>query len=83
MPAYDAIQFEPPAPVALVTLRNTVNGVAVSEVPMLIDSGADVTLVPRRSADQLNLTIDRTLSFELEGFDGIRSSAQAVNLDLI
>ena len=50
---------------------------------MLIDSGADVTLVPLRSVVTLNLAIDRTLSFELEGFDGRSNSAQAVHLDLI
>lgn len=83
MPNYDAIRFAPPAPVAFVTLRNTTNGVAVAEVPMLLDSGADVTMVPMPSVRQLNLSIDPNLSYELAGFDGRRSSTQAVNLDLI
>jgi hypothetical protein len=37
MPAYDANRFQPPAPVALVTLRNPATGVACADVPMLLD----------------------------------------------
>lgn len=46
MPEYDAENFEPPAPVAYVTLRNPATGVLLSDVPMLIDTGADITLLP-------------------------------------
>ena len=46
MPAYDSIQFEPPAPLARVTLCNLDTGAVWSEVPMLLDSGADITLSP-------------------------------------
>ena len=41
---YDANQFDPPAPVAHVTLRHPATGVSISDVPMLLDTGADVTL---------------------------------------
>jgi hypothetical protein len=44
MPAYDATRFTPPAPLAKVTLRNPANGAALPDVPMLLDSGADVTV---------------------------------------
>jgi hypothetical protein len=47
MPAYDESLFAPPVPLARVTLRNPQNGAAVSDVPMLLDSSADVTLVPQ------------------------------------
>ena len=50
---------------------------------MLIDSGSDVTLVPRTSVDELNLDIDSDGGYELEGFDGTRTMAQTVKLDLI
>jgi len=37
MPAYDAIQFQPPAPFAYVTLRERDTGAVVSDVPMLLE----------------------------------------------
>ncbi len=33
MPAYDSIRFDPPAPLAYVTLRNPETGAALSDVP--------------------------------------------------
>ena len=55
MPAYDAMIFDPPAPVARVNLRcGTMNWL---EVPMLIDSGADVTLIPQSALDHLGFEV--------------------------
>jgi hypothetical protein len=83
MPAYDADLFTPPAPLARVTLRNQTDGATLSGVPMLIDSGADVTLVPRASVNQLGISIDPNLNYELMTFDGSTSIAQVVELDLV
>ena len=50
---------------------------------MLIDTGADVTLLPRSSVEDF---IDSPAAgdfYELEGFDGTRSVAQAVRLELL
>jgi hypothetical protein len=49
MPAYDGVLFTPPAPVARVILRHSDTGASVADVPMLIDCGADVTLIPQDS----------------------------------
>lgn len=51
MPAYDGNRFEPPAPVARVSLRHS--GGDPVEVLMSLDSGADVTLLPRRAVESL------------------------------
>jgi hypothetical protein len=53
MPAYDAARFDPPAPLAQVTLRNLDTGAVWSDVPMLLDSGADVSLVPQAATSVL------------------------------
>ena len=45
MPSYDATDCDPPAPVAQVTLRNPHSGKMVVDVPLLLDTGADVTLL--------------------------------------
>jgi hypothetical protein len=48
---------------------------------MLLDTGADVTLIPRSFADRLNLAVAPD-DYELVAFDGSRSSAQAVRLNM-
>jgi len=83
MPEYDDIRFIPPAPVALVAVRNSSGSASVSDVPMLVDSGADVTLLPRSAAEQAGLPIDLQAAYELMSFDGRRSSAQSVHGDLV
>jgi hypothetical protein len=82
MPAYDG-QFDPPAPVARVSLRVLANGKTATDVPMLIDSGADVTLLPRARVDELAIATDQDRVYELMAFDGTTSLAQAVQLDLV
>jgi len=82
MPAYDSALFDPPATVTEVTLRNPKTGSALSGVLMLLDSGADVTLLPRASTDQLNIDVIPDESYELVGFDGQTSFAPVVRLEL-
>lgn len=83
MPAYDATQFEPPAPLAQVTLRNKETGAVLLDVPMLLDSGADVTLIPESAMNSLGLTVMRDRHYELVGFNGNTSFASVVQLELI
>jgi hypothetical protein len=83
MPAYDAQWFTPPAPLARVTLRHLDTGATVPDVPMLIDSGADVTMLPQRAVSLLGATPIAGTSYELIAFDGSKSTAQAVQLDLL
>lgn len=82
MPAYDQ-NYSPPAPVALTTWRNSETGETVANIPMLLDTGADVTMVPQVVADQLGVSPISDQQFELMGFDGNRSFARVVLLDLL
>jgi hypothetical protein len=82
MPAYDSANFRPPAPVANVTVRSMVSGATISNVPMLLDSGADVSLLPREPIAELIATDDELQKYELEAFDGTKSFAPAVQLEL-
>ena len=83
MPTYDEARFNPPAPVALVVIHNPRNDWRVSDVPMLLDSGADVTLIPRTVVDQLDARLLPDVSYEVSGFDGSMSLASAVRLEMI
>ncbi len=82
MPAYNAALFNPPAPLALVTLRNPGNGAIQSDVPMLLDSGADVTLLPQAAIDLLKVTIVPSKQYELTNFDDSTSLSPVVRLEL-
>src|SRR5215210_3256725 len=83
MPAYDATQFQPPAPIAYVMLRNGTTGTVASDVPMLLDTGADVTLIPRAALDSLGFDVIANNTYELVGFDGNKSLAQVVHVELV
>lgn len=83
MPDYDATQFAPPAPLARVTIRARDRAKAVSDVPMLIDSGAAATLIPQACADWLGLRGELQEGVLLEGFDGSTSPARVVDAEVL
>ena len=83
MPSYDATKFDPPAPLAHVSLRNPSTGVLQPDVPMLLDSGADVTLIPQAVAEVLGAASIPGRQYELMSFDGGLSLAPVVRLDLL
>ena len=83
MPDYDAENYDPPAPVVYATLRNPATGAVVSNVPMLIDTGADTTLVPLRSVEKLGIAADEDTGFEVQVFDGDTKFLKVARLDLL
>jgi hypothetical protein len=82
MPAYDGTRFDPPAPLAHVNLRNPETGAVLPEVPMLLDSGADVTLLPRAVMRPLGRSAIPGDHYELVAFDGSTSFAAVTRLEL-
>lgn len=83
MPAYDALHFDPPAPVATVTLRSPDSEAMVSDVVMLLDTGADVTLLPRAATERLGVAVLAGQHYELTGFDGGKTSLPVAMLDMV
>ncbi len=83
MQAYDADQFDPPAPVSSVTLRHPVTGVSLSNVLMLMDSGADVTVLLREAVEKLGISPIGDKVYELQGFNGSLQLAEMVQLELV
>ena len=83
MPPYAATRFEPPPPLAFVTLQHPSTGAMEQDVPMLLDSGADITLIPQTVADSLGVAPMPDTSYQLMAFDGGTSLASAVRLDLV
>ncbi len=56
MPRYDATGFHPPAPVVRARVRGP-SGAVRSGVPLLIDTGADVSLVPAAVATAVRAAV--------------------------
>jgi hypothetical protein len=83
MPSYDRSLFDPPAPLARVTLRHRQTGQVVPDVPMLIHSGADITLLPQDAVAQLGVDLTAGEEYELMGFDGATSISRSVQVDLL
>jgi len=81
MPAYDGERFSPPAPVAFVTLRNPATNAVAINVPMLIDSGSDATMVPQQLVRNLGIDTSVARQFEVAGVEGT-TFVQAVSLQL-
>ena len=80
MQAYDSARFDPPAPLALVIVRSEQQDLVIHDVPMLLDTGADVSLLPRSRVEALASAHAR--QYELEAFDGARSSAPAITAEV-
>ena len=82
MPTYDDRLFVPPAPVLTARLRNPQNGTIVPDVLLLIDTGADVTLLPLGAVNAAG--IEQTgASYELLAYDGRSNPAGAVRAELL
>ena len=75
--------YDPPAPVAKVKLRNSETLELIANVPMLLDTGSDVTLLPQSYCDEIGVEVSETESLELEGFNQTTTVAYYVRLDFI
>ena len=83
MPSFDASAYDPPAPVAIVSLRRSGEHDLVGDVPLLIDTGADITLLPRWALARLGIAPQPNVTYEIFDFEGNRSKVQAADLDMI
>jgi len=81
MHPYDATGFEPPAPFAHVTVISDALGTRVDHVPVLLDTGADVSLLPR--AHVASLVPPDAQQYQLEAFDGTKSTAPAIDVKVL
>lgn len=82
MPAYDNDRFTPPAPVACVELRAPDRDECITDVPLLIDSGADVTLLPDSAVGSIGI-VGTGERYQLVAFDGTLSESETVRVDLV
>jgi hypothetical protein len=82
MPAYDDDRYAPAAPVARAGLRHPDSGETIADVLMLIESGADVTLLPKSAVSSLGLR-GTGARYQLVAFDGTTNESEAVHVVLV
>lgn len=80
MQVYDTGRFDPPAPLALVIVKSRRLDIVLHDVPMLLDTGADVSLL--HSSRVAPLLSPHARQYELEAFYGRKSTAPALTAEL-
>ena len=82
MPKYDGQRFSPPAPTGIVNIWNPNTGSTLSGVSMLLDTGADISVLPRSAVDALELpTADNT--YDLMAYDNTVRECPAVRAEIV
>jgi hypothetical protein len=64
-------------------VRALAGGRAVSNVPLLLDTGADVSLLPRGPIMELLADVQVGAEYEVEAFDGTKSWAPVVQAEIM
>ena len=75
--------YGPPAPLAKIKLRNPKSLEIIADVPMLLDTGSDITLLPKSFCEKIGVKISETKFLELEGFNESTSIAFYVYIEFI
>lgn len=75
--------YEPPAPTTKIILRNIATGERLRNIDMLLDTGADITLLPKSYIETLEIKPSENQKYELTGFDGSIVLAEIFYLQII
>ncbi len=75
--------LKPPAPIAKIAARNTETGERARDISVLLDTGSDVSLLPKSVLGSLGISPLPNESYRLEGFDGSQISAKVFYLQVV
>jgi predicted aspartyl protease len=62
--------YSPPAPIAKIALKKIETEERLRDVEVFIDTGSDITLLPKTALDSLGFDPSEVEKFILSGFDG-------------
>jgi hypothetical protein len=82
MPAYDGERYAPAAAIATVTVRNLDSGATADGVSMVLDSGADISALPRTIVDALSLP-RAARAYEVLAYDNTVRSCPGVDAEVV
>jgi predicted aspartyl protease len=74
--------FDPPAPIAEIVLRNAQTGAQSAKIKMLLDTGADISLLPLKIIEQTKIEAANE-TINLFGFDENQTVAEIYHLQII
>jgi predicted aspartyl protease len=73
--------FDPPAPVITIQVSPLNQSELTTTVDCLVDTGADLSLIPQRLAEEFNLAPEGVII--VEGFDGERQQLYLFAVDIV
>lgn len=82
MPAYSD-RSNPPAPLVLATVRNPNANKSITDVPMLLDTGADMSIVPRLVGEAVGVVPAVAEEIRLVAFDGTAQSTEWADVQIL
>jgi len=82
MPDYDGQLFSPPAPTANISIKNPDTGSTLNGVSVLLDTGADISVLPKSVVDALGLPVGES-SYEVMAYDNSVSEHPAVRAEVV
>ena len=84
MTKYD-VAYDPPAPIAKVALKKIDSKERLSGVEVFLDTGSDITLLPRKALDNLKFNPSTIEKYSLIGFDGtiVESEIYELQIDFL
>ncbi len=83
MARYDDSFSDIPAPFANVAVRDYISGDTVSDIPLLIDTGADVTILPRSYIEKFNIGLLTVGFMETESYGGTQITSPVVRVQML
>ena len=82
MPKYDGQRFSPAAPTATVSITNPDTGSTLSGVSVLLDTGADISVLPISAVDALVLPATDSV-YEVMAYDNNVRECRAVRAEVV
>jgi hypothetical protein len=82
MTAYDGERYSPAAAVATVSVRNPDSGATINEVSMLLDSGADISALPKGAVGKLALAFTDS-AYEVMAYDNTVRTCRTVRAEVV
>lgn len=82
MPKYDGQRFSPAAPTGTVSITNPDTGSTLSGVSVLLDTGADISVLPRSAVDALGLPAAGS-DYEVMAYDNTVRECRAVRAEVV